>query len=271
MTRITQISDTHLSRRKPHFVANWNALVGWIKEQRPSLIVHSGDVTVDGADDEDDLSYCAEILTGIDAPMLVVPGNHDVGEPKHPYQPVGGQRLERWRRHFGPDRWVHDLPNWRLIGFNSMILGSELADEEGQYRFVEESMATAGGRRVAWFCHQPLFINGFDDGDNGYWSAKPDPRSRYRALTQRFDVALVASGHIHRSRDMVVDGIQFVWCPSTAFVVGPDLQPPLPGEQTLGAVTYDFGSRDVQFQRLALPSLAHSWIDDVVDEVYPPR
>lgn len=74
-------------------------------------------------------------------------------------------------------------------------------------------------------------IIGFEHSDNGYWSAKPEPRSRYRALTQMFDVALIARGHIHRARDLVVDGIQFVWCPSTAFVVGPDLQPPLPGDK----------------------------------------
>ncbi|HEY1474936.1 MAG TPA: metallophosphoesterase, partial [Pseudolabrys sp.] len=47
--KLVQISDTHLSPGKAHFTDNWAPLAHWIAEQRPDLVIHTGDVTVDGA------------------------------------------------------------------------------------------------------------------------------------------------------------------------------------------------------------------------------
>jgi 3',5'-cyclic AMP phosphodiesterase CpdA len=269
MVRVVHISDTHIGRERALFMRNWQPVLEWVRQQNPSLILHSGDITLDGADVEADFDYCVEVLATLPAPYLGVAGNHDVGTaPRDARQPVDAARLARWERHFGPDRWVHDLEDWRLIGFDSMIMGSGLPQEEAQFAWIEETMAAAGGRRIAWFCHQPLFIHGYDDGDNGYWSVAPEPRKRLEALSRRFDIGLVGSGHLHISRDMLIDGTQYVWCPSTAFTVGAT-QPPMPGEKVLGAVTYDFEGRSVRFERVHLPVLDHMWIEDVVEQVYP--
>jgi 3',5'-cyclic AMP phosphodiesterase CpdA len=48
MKRIIQISDTHLSPGKAHFADNWAPLASWIAGERPDLVIHTGDVTVDG-------------------------------------------------------------------------------------------------------------------------------------------------------------------------------------------------------------------------------
>ena len=50
MRRIVQISDTHLSPAKQHFAGNWQPLRAWLAAQKPDLVIHTGDVTVDGAD-----------------------------------------------------------------------------------------------------------------------------------------------------------------------------------------------------------------------------
>ena len=107
--RIIQISDTHLSPGKPHFADNWAPLARWIGEQRPHLVIHSGDVTVDGADLEEDLRSTAELMRRLGVRFRAVPGNHDVGDPRHDHQPVNETRLQRWRSHFGPDRWIEDV------------------------------------------------------------------------------------------------------------------------------------------------------------------
>jgi 3',5'-cyclic AMP phosphodiesterase CpdA len=60
--RIVQISDTHLSRDKPHFLENWAPLAAWIADQHPDLVIHTGDVTFDGAGVEVDLSYAAQLM-----------------------------------------------------------------------------------------------------------------------------------------------------------------------------------------------------------------
>ena len=76
--RIIQISDTHLSAGKPHFADNWAPLAAWIVEQRPDLVIHTGDVTVDGADIPDDMQYAAGLMNRLGVPFRAVPGNHDV-------------------------------------------------------------------------------------------------------------------------------------------------------------------------------------------------
>ena len=70
MTRVVQISDTHLSPRKTHFVENWEPLRAWIVAQRPDLVIHTGDVTLDGAGDDEDMRYCAELMRALPAPVL---------------------------------------------------------------------------------------------------------------------------------------------------------------------------------------------------------
>ena len=63
--RIIQISDTHLSPGKTHFVDNWRAARGVDRLQRPDLVIHTGDVTVDGAGVEEDLAYSAGLMQGL--------------------------------------------------------------------------------------------------------------------------------------------------------------------------------------------------------------
>jgi 3',5'-cyclic AMP phosphodiesterase CpdA len=261
-----QISDTHIGKQRARFMDNWQPTLEWISQQNPAFVLHGGDITLDGADEDDDMAHCAELVRALGVPCHVIPGNHDVGVVGG-RQPVNLDRLARWQRHFGADRWVQDIEDWRLIGFNSMILGSGFAEEDEQFSWLEEQMQAAGGRRIAWFCHQPLFIRGYDDPDNGYWSVPPEPRARLEALSRRFDVGLVSTGHLHISHASTIGGTHYVWCPSTAFTVAE--QPEFPGEKVLGGVTFDFEGASVKFERVHLPSLQHVWIEDVVAEVYP--
>jgi len=271
MVRVIQISDTHLSPRKRHFEPNWAPLRAWISAQRPHLVIHGGDVTVDGADDEDDFRYCAALFVTLPAPVLAVPGNHDVGEPRHPHQPVNAVRLDRWGRHLGPDYWSRDVEGWRLIGLNSQLLGSAEAEEKHQLDWLDTTMAEARGRRLAWFLHMPLFINDPAEGDMGYWAVKPEPRAPLLDLIAAHRVALVATGHVHRLHDRLLEETRFVWAPSSGFVVGPALQPAMAGESRLGAVLYRFEGSEVEVEFNDVEGLIPYRIDDVVHEVYPPR
>ena len=212
MFRLIQISDTHLSPGKPHFSGNWAPLAAWIAAQSPDLVIHTGDVTVDGADTEADLRHCAGLLHGLGIPFRAVPGNHDVGDSNHRHQPVSPERLARWQRHFGPDRWVEDVAGWRLVGLNAMLVGSSLVAEREQFAWLEGVMEGAAGRRLAWFLHRPLFLETPDEGDTGYWSVRPEARQALLQLVQRYRVALVASGHLHKAHQFTLDGTSYVWC-----------------------------------------------------------
>ena len=271
MARVLQISDTHLSRTKPHFTANWAPLRDWILRQNADLIVHTGDLTVDGADHEEDVREGAELMRSLQAPFLAVPGNHDVGEAGNPHQPVNTERLDRWRRHFGADWWSRDVENWRLIGLDSMLFGSGDDEERCQFEWLRQTLTTADGRKIAWFTHRPLFIESPNEGDTGYWSVKPPSRAPLLELVERYDVALIATGHLHKWRNDMIDRCRYVWCASSGFLVGPDNQRDMPGEKRLGAVIYEFSGSDVSITAGDVPGLKTLWIDDVLHEVYPPR
>jgi 3',5'-cyclic AMP phosphodiesterase CpdA len=271
MLRVVQISDTHLSPGKRHFEPNWAPLRAWLEARKPDLILHGGDVTVDGADEDEDFRFCAELFSSLPAPVLAVPGNHDVGEPRHPYQPVNAERLERWRRYLGRDYWHRDLERWRLIGLNSQLFGSGDPEEARQLAWLSSTMADAGARRIGWFLHMPLFLEHPAERDMGYWTVKPEPRRPLLDLLARYRVALVASGHVHRAHDCHRDGTRYVWAPSSGFVVGPAMQPAMAGESRLGAVVYRFEGDDVELEIEEVAGLQAYRIDDVIHEVYPPR
>jgi 3',5'-cyclic AMP phosphodiesterase CpdA len=267
--RIIQISDTHLSRGKAHFSNNWAPLAAWIAERRPDLVVHTGDVTVDGAEVEEDLRYAAELMRRLGVRFRAVPGNHDVGDAGHQRQPVDDEKLARWRGHFGPDRWVEDVESFRLIGLDAMLLASGHPEEAAQMAWLAAVMEEARDRPIAWFLHRPLFIDSPDEGDTGYWSVKPQQRARLVELVRRHSVALVATGHLHKAHQTVCEGTRYVWGPASAFLVGPDMQPPMSGTKQLGAVQYEFDGTGLQAEIMDVPGLTQYWIDDVVDEVYP--
>jgi len=266
--RIIQISDTHLSPGKPHFADNWPPLAAWIAAQNPDLVIHTGDVTVDGADVEDDLRYAAELMRSLGVPFRAVPGNHDVGDVGHPRQPVTDERLARWRAYFGLDRWVEDIEGVRLVGFDAMLLGSGNREEVAQAAWLDSVMEDASDRQIAWFLHRPLFLDSPDEPD-GYWPVKPEPRARLMELVRRHSVALVASGHLHKAYQTVFGGTRYLWCPASSFLVGPEIQPPMPGEKRLGAVLYEVHGTALEPSILDVPGLATYWLDDVIDEVYP--
>src|SRR6476659_9364042 len=69
MTRVIQISDTHLSPTKRHFADNWAPMATWVVEQKPDLVIHTGDITVDAADEEADAAHCATLLKALGVPV----------------------------------------------------------------------------------------------------------------------------------------------------------------------------------------------------------
>ena len=261
--RFVQSSDTHLSQDKPRFLDNWAPLAAWIADQHPDLVIHTGDVTVDGAGVEADLSFSAQLMTEPGIRWRAIPGNHDVGDAGHASQPVNAERLGTWRRHFGSDRWIEDViagaQRWRLVGLDALLVGSGQPEEAKQVLWLEQVMAEAEERRIAWFLHRPLFLEDPGEADTGYWSIKPQPRGPLLELVRRHRVALVASGHLHKARDFTLEGTRYIWSPASSFLVGAS-QPDMPGEKRLGAVVYDLDNAAVTARIAEVPGLTEHWV-----------
>lgn len=265
--KIIQITDTHLSPSKPHFNGNWEPLARWVNAQDADLVIHTGDLSVDGADLLEDLTFCMGLMGDVTAPMLLVPGNHDVGHLPGSHQPVDAQRLARWRETVGPDRWAKAVDGWLLIGLNGLLFGADDAEEAEQFAWLEQVLNERDGRRVAIFTHKPLFVDDPKEGDTGYWSIRPAPRQRLYDLIAAHDVALFASGHLHWAWKGQFDNTTLVWGPSSAFIID-TLEREMPGERLVGAVIHTLGE-GVTSEIVTLPELTAHVIDEIIHEVYP--
>lgn len=262
--RVIQISDTHLSRAKSYCVPNFEAIKGIVSAERPDLVVNSGDIALDGAGNEDDLAFARACHEGLDAPLRTIPGNHDLGD--NPWSdtvahPITEARRERYLKHFGDDFWRLDANRWLLIGLNAQLFGSGLAAEEEQWAFLAEAAASADRRPVALFVHKPLFLEQRDETDVNHRYVNPDYRRRLFDTLGDAALRLVASGHVHQHRHRRLDGIDYCWAPSTAFVL-PDRTQPLLGTKRVGYTAYSFGADAVEIEAVEAPELTNHSTDD---------
>jgi 3',5'-cyclic AMP phosphodiesterase CpdA len=256
--RVFQVSDTHLSGERAYFVANWEAFAQAVDEARPDMVINSGDIALDGPGRIEDLTFARTLHDALCVPHLCIPGNHDVGdnpaEGYTPKQPVDAERLAAFRRIFGDDWWAVDAGAWRFIGLNAQLFGSQLPDEDAQWAFLAEALDEAEDRPIAVWIHKPLLNKDpAETGETAYRYVVPAARDRLLALFASAPVKLVASGHTHQHRRTRVAGIEFVWCPSTGFVLKSAAMQPVIGTKEVGFVDYSFapdGSVSIAIRRL---------------------
>ncbi len=193
--RIVQLTDTHLSPRLG-VPAQWPALLDWLSADPPDLVVHTGDIVYEDPDDEADRTFARGLLNEVPAPLLAIPGNHDIG--------FFGEDVERPRRlaafvaTWGQDRFVVDLGGWRVVGADTYLLGTPDHD-------AWLAASVSGPQPVVLFLHQPLVGEPVD----GWEMPAPARAAAERALAGA-DVRVVASGHRHLART----GNGAVWAPS---------------------------------------------------------
>ena len=218
--RIVQVSDTHVSRKRAYFVDNWEVFLAEMRREPPDLIVHSGDVSFDGAADEDDIAFARREKDRLPAPWIAIPGNHDTGESPAGArlgQPVNDDRLSRWQRHYGESRWCRDLGAWRLVGIDTALLGSGHEQEHQQALFLERCLRERAGRPVMLFQHLPPFVGDPHDPAFTSMAVPAAPRKLLLEACLAHGVAVIACGHLHVYRRLQYHAIDIVWAPATSF------------------------------------------------------
>lgn len=266
--RVIQVSDTHLSRERPYFVSNWDAAVAHINAMAPDLVINSGDIALDGADQEDDLRFSAEQHARLRVPVRTIPGNHDLGDnpaapDDRPKQPIGDDRRRRYLDYFQDEFWTQDAGDWRIIALNAQLLGSGLDAEDAQWSFLAQAFREAGQRPIALFLHKPLFKDDpTETEESKHRYVVPAPRLRLLQLARGARLKLVACGHVHQHRVFEQDGITHVWAPSTAFIL-PDAYQPRIGTKEVGLVEYTFEGESVDVRVVIAPGMQQTNIVDV--------
>ena len=271
MPTILQLSDAHLSPRNDLFRGNLALMRTDAAANPPDLVVATVDLSLDGADRDEDLALAAALHQAFPAPLLALPGNHDVGSHFHtmPHQPLDTGRLARFQRHLGLGRGVVDLPGWRVIGLNSEVMGTGHAEEALQAAFILEAAAGACDRRIALFLHKPVFVTARDDPGFDYWSVPPYARAALMPLLDHPGLRLVASGHLHLHHHVMRGRVAYAWAPALSFVVNPAEQPGLPGTRVCGALLHRLHEDHVETELLAPAGTAIDHLDQVRAQTYP--
>jgi len=259
--RIIQFSDTHISHLGGVGYGNTERLVDYLNEvAEPDLVVNTGDVVILDPDATEDRDAAMRIHERIDAPLRVLPGNHDVGEcaPK-PWRGIGvsSRRVQGFRSAWGSDRFVlfgdaaRDAEGWAFVGINSELCASGLPEEDEQWAWLEEIAAEAAGRSVMFFLHKPLVI---DDGTRESVTVAAAARERILGTFGDADLRVVANGHVHRYRCATAGDVIAVWAPSLSF--SPAAEPYLKfGPGTAGIVEYSVRGRQVGARFVEVPGI----------------
>jgi 3',5'-cyclic AMP phosphodiesterase CpdA len=221
--KIVQISDTHLPAAGGAIASNLERVAGFVNHRlKPDLIVHTGDVVALSPDSPTDREFALAAHEAFEAPVLFLPGNHDVGEPgDRPWMglAVSSERVTAHCSVFGPDHFADRFGCWTSIGLNSQLFGSGLPEEEEQWEWLTATLAAVPSNgHVLLFLHMPLWMPRATPSDDVSLCIPEYSRERLLALPGSDRIRATASGHLHRYRRRPRPDLIEVWAPSTAFV-----------------------------------------------------
>ena len=257
--RVVQITDTHLSPTKPVFESNFDIVAEHVRASRPDVVIQTGDISMDGADSEDDLAHAVRRHGEIGIETHVLAGNHDVGDDPDiaRRQPAHAERVSRWTRLVGPSHWSIDVPGWRLLGIDALILGTGEDVALAQDEAIRAEASSRDGRSLALFMHKPLCDEALDESLTQSRFLTPARRAHLLGLLGDDRPALVACGHVHQYRDGMIGGMRHVWAPAVSFMISDPWQPVF-GAKTVGYLEHRFHADGTHDHRLVpVRGLAH--------------
>lgn len=226
MTVLLQVSDPHFGTERPTVV---DALIGLARQQRPDLVVLSGDITQRARPAQ--FRAARAFTDRLGAPVLAVPGNHDIPlfdlwtRLRHPYA--------HYTAAFGTDlEPVHRSPGLLVVGVNTTRArrhkDGEISPPQIERVAALLEGATAAQLRVV-VVHQPIAVTRDDD--------LPNRLHGHDAALQRWAPAgadLVMGGHIHLPYVMALkDLARPMWAVQAGTAVSTRVRPGIPNSVNL--------------------------------------
>jgi len=210
--RYAIVSDTHLRPRgessspwKTNLLTNDRArwVLDMVNRFRPDLVLHLGDV-VHPVPHQPSYASAAQVaktlFKKLDAPILMLPGNHDVGDKRSPHVPsftVDQHGLDIYREWFGATYQSLDWGGVHLVLLNSSVFNSGLPEEGEQRLWLEDDLEAHRGERVHMFSHYPPYIVGPCEPGN-YDNVDEPARSWLLGLLEKHRVEAFFAGHVHQ-------------------------------------------------------------------------
>ena len=268
-SRVLVISDSHLSTRTPEAISNWAAIARVAGDFQ--LVIHAGDLTLDGAGNVAELREARQLLDALPVPWVAVPGNHDIGDnPGSEGSVVDRARLDGWRELIGPDYWTVEIGKTTAVGIDAQLLGSGLDVEDQQWAWLQERLASQPpDRQVILVSHKPLIASEDEIASSpGYRFVPFKGRDRLLTLIDRVRCPLVVSGHVHQFRTLTVGPRRHVWAP-TSWAVLPERAQRTIGSKCCGALSLELGSSDlVRLELIEPPGLLQLTLENDFPDPY---
>jgi 3',5'-cyclic AMP phosphodiesterase CpdA len=249
-TRILHVSDLHFGARDDPSIERG---VGTLVERAaPQLIVASGDLTHRGRATEHDRA--AAFLRRLGAPVLAVPGNHDI-----PYT-FPGRFTRTWRefeRHWQTTEQVYSGDGAYVVGLNSVRpwrhQSGGLSDAQLVRATSRLQEAPADALRVVVLHHQMI---------GAPWRTRKKPVARRTHVLARLvdcGAELIVGGHIHQGTVCERHEFEVITGEARGVIVSiaPGLGQPRPNRrgEARGAVLYAAEERSIRIE-------THIWRDD---------
>ena len=218
-TLLVQLSDLHIGADENGFdpVPHLGAVVAAVRSlpNRPDAVLVSGDLTDDGA--EDGYRVACELLERLEAPLHVLPGNHDDRGRLRAAFDLPGQGDESIR-------YSADVGELRLVVFDSNVPGQDPGryDPE-QLCWLDAELAAQPERPTLLALHHPPLVTGIEEWDG--INLEPGQLPLLAEVVARHpQLRAIVGGHLHRIAASALAGVPVLAAPSTYLQALPDFE-----------------------------------------------
>ena len=218
MTKIIQISDTHLLRKGTFASKNLQPakslkkLVSRILQIQLEVglidaIIVSGDISDDGSIGSYQLFN--SILSPLKVPLFLIPGNHDIRTSfRSIFSPAG------YLPASGKLNWYQKVGKLHLIGLDTLIEGEKKGELDGEtLNFLQSTLDELGNVPVILMLHHPPFETGVKLMDSIGLCTGRDQFSK--VIGAYSGELIVVCGHIHMNMVTQLNGRSVISAPST--------------------------------------------------------
>ena len=254
---LIHISDTHLSSAIPAHNRGWRAAAAYIRQRKPDLVIHTGDI-IDDETSEADRLYARVKLESLGVEWVAIPGNHDIGDGPPAAGNICPERLAEFEKTFGATHWSRRVGEWRVIGVNAMLLGSGSPGEADHWLWLEKCLAASTGTRSMLCIHKPPFLLNPGESQHGTATMPEAARRRFWDLIVKSGIKLIACGHRHEYRMVQRDGVGIVWAPTTSGLPAEMTPPILSNAPGCGLVEYVISGDTVAHRVVTFPIIGGS-------------
>ena len=218
-TILAQLSDLHIGANENGFdpVPHLEAVVEALRAlpNRPDPVLVSGDLTDDGA--EEGYRVARDLVGRLDAPLHVLPGNHDERGRLPAGLDLPGEGSE-------PVRYSADVGELRLVVFDSNVPGQDPGRYDAeQLGWLDAELGAAPERPTLLALHHPPLATGIEEWDE--INLEPGQIPRLAEVVARHpQLRAIVGGHLHRVAASALAGVLVLAVPSTYLQARPDFE-----------------------------------------------